>query len=232
MSTRAPDSAQKIVIVGDGETAELAYEYFTHDSPHEVVAFSVERDYCKKDEMFGLPVIDFELIEDRFPPATHRAFVAISYTRLNRVRARLFAEAKRKGYALLSYVSSRAFVWHNVEIGENCFIFENNVVQYGVKIGNNVVLWSGNHIGHQTIIKDNVFISSHVVVSGYCEVGENCFIGVNSSVANNVKIAKDCLVGMGAVIHKDTQERKVYVGNPGKPIKDSFAVHGLQEGDA
>lgn len=232
MSTRAPGGAQKIVIVGDGETAELAYEYFTHDSPHEVVAFSVERDYRKKDELFGLPVIDFELIEDRFPPAAHRAFVAVSYVKLNRVRARLFAEAKRKGYALTSYVSSRAFVWHNVEIGENCFIFENNVVQYGVKIGNNVVLWSGNHVGHQTVIKDNVFISSHVVVSGYCEVGENCFLGVNSSVANNVKIAKDCLIGMGAVIHKDTEERKVYVGNPGKPIKDSFAVYGLREGDA
>jgi sugar O-acyltransferase (sialic acid O-acetyltransferase NeuD family) len=226
------EPSDKIVIVGDGETAELAYEYFTHDSPHEVVAFSVERAYRKKDEMFGLPVLDFEELEARFPPAEFRAFVAVSYTKLNRVRARLCRDARAKGYRLASYVSSRAFVWHNVEIGENCFIFENNVVQYAVKIGDNVVLWSGNHIGHQTIIKDNVFISSHVVVSGYCEVGENCFLGVNSSVANNVKIARDCLIGMGAVIHKDTEERKVYVGNPGKPIKDSFAVFGLQEGDA
>lgn len=218
---------QQIVIVGDGETAELAYEYFTHDSPHDVVAFAVEHDYKKKAELFGLPVVDFEELGSLYPPAGHRAFVAISYTKLNRVRARLFQEVRRKGYSCLSYVSSRAFVWHNVEIGENCFIFENNVVQYAVKIGNNVVLWSGNHVGHQTVIRDNVFISSHVVVSGYCDVGENCFLGVNSSIANNVKIAKDCLIGMGAVIHKDTEERKVYVGNPGKPIKDSFAVYGL-----
>ncbi|HVG28830.1 MAG TPA: acetyltransferase [Pyrinomonadaceae bacterium] len=225
------DSADKIVIVGDGETAELAYEYFTHDSPHEVVAFAVEREYKKKEELSGLPVVAFEEVEALYPPAAHRAFVAVSYTKLNRVRARLFADAKRKGYRLTSYVSSRAFVWHNVEIGENCFIFENNVVQYAVKIGDNVVLWSGNHVGHQTVIRDNVFISSHVVVSGYCEVGENCFLGVNSSVANNVKIAKDCLIGMGAVIHKDTEEGKVYVGNPGKPIKDSFAVYGLREGE-
>jgi sugar O-acyltransferase (sialic acid O-acetyltransferase NeuD family) len=217
----------KIVIVGDGETAELAYEYFTHDSPHEVVAFSVERAYRKKSELFGLPVVDFEEIGSRYAPTDHLAFVAVSSARLNRARAHLCAATKRQGYALASYVSSRAFVWHNVEIGENCFIFENNVVQYGVKIGNNVILWSGNHVGHQTVIKDNVFISSHVVVSGFCEVGENCFLGVNSCVADNVKIAKDCLIGMGAVIHKDTEERKVYVGNPGKPIKDSFAVFGI-----
>jgi sugar O-acyltransferase (sialic acid O-acetyltransferase NeuD family) len=218
----------KIVIVGDGETAELAYEYFTHDSPHEVVAFSVEREYAKKEQLFGLPVVFFEDVEKLFAPAEHSAFVAISYTKLNRVRARLYQEAKRKGYALLSYISSKAFVWHNVKIGENCFILENNVLQYAVRVGNNVVLWSGNHVGHQTVIEDNAFVSSHVVISGYCEIGQNCFLGVNSCIANNVKIAQDCLIGMGAVINKDTEAQKVYVGNPSRAIKDSFDVFGLK----
>ena len=222
----------KIIIVGDGETAELAYEYFTHDSPHKVVAFSVERQYLKRNELFGLPVVPFEEVSDLYDPAEHKAFVAISYTQLNRVRARLYYAAKQKGYQLASYVSSKAFVWRNVEIGENCFIMENNVLQYAVRVGHNVVLWSGNHVGHQTIINDHVFISSHVVVSGYCVVGENCFLGVNSSIANNVTIARDCLIGMGAVIHKNTEARKVYVGNPGKPIKDSFAVFGIEEEQA
>ena len=106
---------------------------------------------------------------------------------------------------------------------------ENNVVQYAVRIGNNVVLWSGNHVGHQSLIRDHVFVSSHVVISGYCEVGENCFLGVNSCIANNVQIGKDCLIGMGAVVNKNTEERRVYVGNPAKSIKDSFAVFGLEE---
>jgi sugar O-acyltransferase (sialic acid O-acetyltransferase NeuD family) len=221
---------QKIVIVGDGETAELAYEYFTHDSPHEIVGFAVEAAYKKRDEFFGLPVIELEEIEKHFSPSDHQAFAAISYTQLNRVRARIFNTVKSKGYTCASYVSSRAFVWHNVEIGENCFIFENNVIQYKVKIGNNVVLWSGNHIGHQTIIEDNVFISSHVVVSGYCEVGTNTFMGVNSSVANDVKIARDNIIAMGAVIHKHTEPRKIYMGNPGKPSdRDSFTVMKVNE---
>jgi sugar O-acyltransferase (sialic acid O-acetyltransferase NeuD family) len=220
---------ERIVIIGEGETAELAYEYFTHDSPYEVVAFCVERQYAGKDKLFSLPVVHFEEIERLYPPAEYKAFVAISYTQLNRLRARLFQATKRKGYECVSYISSRAFVWNNVEIGENCFILEHNVVQYAVRLGNNVVLWSGNHIGHQTIIGDNVFISSHVVVSGYCEVGENCFFGVNSSVADKIKIAKDCLIGMGAVIHKHTEARKVYVGNPGRPTRDSFAVFDLAE---
>lgn len=220
----------KIIIVGDGETAELAYEYFTYDSPHEVIAFSVERQYLKKDKLFDLPVVPFEQMVELFDPASHQAFVAISYTQLNQVRTRLYQATRQKGYGLVSYISSRAFVWRNVEIGENCLIMENNVLQYRVRVGNNVVLWSGNHIGHQTVIKDNVFISSHVVVSGYCEVGENCFLGVNSSIANNITIARDCLIGMGAVVNKDTEERKVYVGNPAKALlKDAYAAFGVKE---
>jgi sugar O-acyltransferase (sialic acid O-acetyltransferase NeuD family) len=233
------DEKLNIVIVGDGETAELAYEYFTHDSPHEVVAFSVGREYAKRGELFGLPVVHLEDVERLYPPSSHAAFVAISSTQMNRVRARLYREAKRMGYRLATYVSSRAFVWHNVAVGENCLIMENNVVQYGARVGANVVLWSGNHIGHQTVINDHVFVSSHVVVSGFCEIGEYCFLGVNSSVAHNVRIARDCFVGMGAVVHKDTEERKIYVGNPAKPMpdksgsgdKDTFAAFGVKAGD-
>ena len=219
----------KLVIVGDGETAELAYEYFTHDSPHDVVAFCVEQAYRTKAELFGLPIVDFEEIGRLYSPSAYSAFVAISYTQLNRVRTRLYRAMKEKGYALVSYVSSRAFVWRNVTIGENCLIMENNVLQYSVRVGDNVVLWSGNHVGHQTAIGDNVFVSSHVVISGYCNIGENCFLGVNSCIANNVVIGKDCLVAMGSVVSKNTEAGKVYAGNPARPIKDAFAAFNVTE---
>ena len=207
------DAPRKIVIVGDGEFAEIACEYFTHDSPHEVAAFAVERPFLKRESLFDRPVIAFEDMERLYPPSEYGAFVAITYTQLNRVRARLYRAVKAKGYAPVSYVSSRAFVWHNVVIGENCFVFENNVIQYHARIGDNVVLWSGNHIGHRSSVGDHCFISSHVVVSGYCEVGESCFLGVNSSIGDHVKLGKDGVIGAGAVIVKDTEAGKVYIGD-------------------
>jgi len=215
------EPGRPVVIVGDGEFAEIALEYFTHDSPHHVVGFAVERDYLKRDELLGLPVVPFEELESRFAPADHAAFVAITFTQLNRVRARLYHAVKAKGFQPISYVSSRAFVWHNVQIGENCFIFENNVLQYHVRIGNNVVLWSGNHIGHRSAIADHCFLSSHVVVSGYCEVGESCFLGVNASIGNNVRIARDCVIGAGAVVGDDTGPGKDYKGERAGPTSVS-----------
>src|SRR4029079_7225030 len=120
--------------------------------------------------------------------------------------------AKAKGYAPASYVSSRAFVWRNVELGEHCFVFENNVVQPFVKLGSNVVLWSGNHIGHHSRIGDHCFVSSHVVVSGFVEIGKSCFLGVNSTFANNLKMGDDCLVGAGALVLGDVGDGETVVG--------------------
>jgi sugar O-acyltransferase (sialic acid O-acetyltransferase NeuD family) len=201
---------RKLVIVGDSAFAEVASEYFAHDSRYEVAAFAVERSYLKQDRLLGYPVVAFDELSARFPPDAHDVYVAIVYTQLNRLRTRLMLAAKNAGYALASYVSPHAFIWRNVKIGEHCFIFEHNVVQSFVKLGDNVVLWSGNHIGHHSRIGDNVFVSSHVVISGFCSVEANCFLGVNVAVANNVTIAKDCWIGPGVVISKDTAEGEIH----------------------
>lgn len=221
---------RQLVIVGAGETAEIAYEYFTHDSPYEVAAFSVEREYLDSEERFGLPVAPFEELPARYPPARYEVFVAVSYTRLNRVRKRLFEAVKALGYRAASYVSSAAFCWRTAEIGENCFIFENNVVQHGVRIGDDVILWSGNHIGHRTVIGDHTYVSSHVVISGYCEIGPACFLGVNACLGDHLKMGADCVLGAGAVLVRDAEPGKVYVGNPARPLaKSSFESFQVPE---
>jgi sugar O-acyltransferase (sialic acid O-acetyltransferase NeuD family) len=196
----------KLIIVGDSAFAEIAYEYFTHDSEYEVVAFSVERSFLQRAELHGLEVVPFEELADAYAPSDHSVYVATVYTQLNRLRARLANEAQAKGFSLASYVSSKAFVWPNVEVGEHCFVFEGNVVQPFVRLGRNVVLWSGNHIGHHSTIADNCFISSHVVVSGFVDIGESCFLGVNATIANNVTIGRDVWIGPAAVVTTDVED--------------------------
>jgi sugar O-acyltransferase (sialic acid O-acetyltransferase NeuD family) len=210
-----------LVIVGAGETAHLAYEYFTHDSDYEVRAFAVEGQFREADEFLGLPLVDFENIDSLYPADRYEAFVAVSSPKLNRVRMKLYEMTKAKGYELASYVSSRAFRWRDVAVGDNCFILEDNTLQPFVTIGNNVTLWSGNHIGHRSTIRDNCFLTSHIVVSGFCEVGENAFIGVNSSVADHVKIAPDNFIAMATAINQDTEPDSVYSGNPAEKRKIS-----------
>jgi ssRNA-specific RNase YbeY (16S rRNA maturation enzyme) len=59
MVANVPAKDRKLVIVGDSAFAEIACEYFTHDSPYEVVAFAVERAFLKRDTLMGRSVIAF-----------------------------------------------------------------------------------------------------------------------------------------------------------------------------
>lgn len=212
---------KKVVIIGDSAFAEVAYECFTHDSEYQVVGFAVEAAYLKKNELFGLPIVPFEQIEEHFNPSEVEFYAALVYSQLNRLRTRLYQAAKTKGYRSASYVSSRAFVWHNVQLGEHCFIFEDNTLQPFVRIGNNVVLWSGNHIGHHSAIQDNCFIASHVVISGFCDIGRNTFIGVNATLANNVAIGADSWIGLGVTIVHSTEPNQLFKGVQPEPAKIS-----------
>ncbi|HEX7814144.1 acetyltransferase [Dyella sp.] len=218
--------ARPLVIIGAGEFAQIACEYFTHDSDYDVAAFSVERSWLRETELAGHPVVPYEELALYYPPADFDAFVAVPSSQLNRLRTRLYQDARARGYAMASYVSSRAFVWRNAQLGEHCFIFENNVIQPFVTIGSNCVLWSGNHVGHRTVIGDNVFVASHAVISGYCQIGQNSFLGVNSTFNDHVNVAQDNVIGSGALVVRDTEPGRIYVGSPAKalPGKSSFDV--------
>lgn len=202
----------KLVIFGAGEIAQLAWHYFSTDSDFEVVGFTVDRDYVTSDSLFGLPVVAFEQVTDRFPAEDHSIFVALSYSNLNALRREKYHAAKQMGYPVASYVSSRATFLSGETVGENCFILEDNTIQPFAVIGNNVTLWSGNHIGHHSVIQDHCFLASHIVVSGGVEIGESCFIGVNATLRDHIKIGEKCVIGAGALLLSDAAPQGVYLG--------------------
>lgn len=202
---------QPLVIFGTHEIAQLAHFYFSSDSDYEVVAFTVDSAYLTEPSFCGLPVVPFEDLPRHYPPESHDLFIAVSYTKLNQVRKEKYLAGKAMGYRLASYISSRAVVLNEGRIGDNCFIFENNVIQPFVTIGNNVTLWSGNHIGHHSTLHDHCFLASHIVVSGGVEVGESCFIGVNVSLRDHIKVGERCVIGAGSLLLSNAEPEGVYM---------------------
>lgn len=207
----------RVVIFGLQDNSSLAHFYLQHDSEHEVVSFTVNRDYLPADGRFeGLPVVPFESIEQYFGTDEVALFAPLAHRGMNRVRAAIYGQIKARGYRMISYVSSKASVFPGAVIGENCFILEDNTIQPYTRIGNNTVLWSGNHFGHHGIIRDHVYLTSHVVVSGHCDIGDYCFLGVNATLRNGITLAEGTLVGMGTCITRNTEPWSVYMGNPAK----------------
>ncbi len=201
-----------LIIFGSGDIAELAYFYFSTDSNYEVVAFTVDAGCLTKARFCELPVIAFEDLAAQYSPDRYELFVALSYSKLNAARKDKYLAAKEQGYTIASYISSHATVLNKGNIGENCFILEDNTIQPFVVIGNNITLWSGNHIGHHSIINDHCFLASHIVISGGVNVEEQCFIGVNATLRDHIKVGKKCVIGAGALLLCDAEPEGVYLG--------------------
>lgn len=206
----------KIIIFGASDLARLAHYYFSKDSEHEVVSFTVDKEYLNEELFCGLPIEPYEGIKKLYPPNKFKMFIAIGYKDMNKARAKKYYESKLHGYELVSYLSSKCTFLTENPIGDNCFILEDNTIQPFVKIGSNVILWSGNHLGHDSIIEDHTFISSHVVISGNVRVGEYSFLGVNSTVRDGIKIGAETFIGPGANITEDTNPKGTYLAQRAK----------------
>jgi sugar O-acyltransferase (sialic acid O-acetyltransferase NeuD family) len=190
---------KQVVIFGAGGQARCAVVCLTKDSPYEVVAFTAHEAYIEKGKMLGLDVVPFERIEELYPPERYAMFVAIGFERVNRTRAEVYEDCKRKGYELVSYISSNAIHRDEIEVGENCFIGEGTVIHPFAKIGNNVS------------IGDHCFLAAHTVVLGCVTVEPYCLLGANSTINNGITIARECVVGAGTFISNSTQEKSIYV---------------------
>jgi len=212
---------QKVVIFGIGQIAEVIYAYLDSDDRYDVAGFTVNKEFIKEDIKFDLPIVDFETLENKFSSEEHLIFTAVSFKNLNSDRFNIYNLCKSKGYQFLTYIHPSVTISKFVTIGENTFIFENNVVQPFSSIGNNCIVWSGNHIGHHTKIGDNCFIASHAVISGAVTIGNDCFIGVNATIRDNVSIGEKCILGARSLILKNIKDYTVLAEGTTKkyPIK-------------
>jgi sugar O-acyltransferase (sialic acid O-acetyltransferase NeuD family) len=201
---------KKVIIFGTGAFAQIIYLYLRKDPAFSIVAFSANYRLIKEKILYDLPVVPFETIEQIYPPSEFQMFIALGYTDMNRKRAKFFKEAKDKGYSLISYIHPSTIINDKFQIGENCFIFENNVIQPFVKLEDNVIIWTGNVISHHTTIMSHCFIVSHVAIAGNTVIEPNCFIGMNATIRNSIRIARECIIGAGAVILQNTKEKEVY----------------------
>lgn len=215
-----------IVVFGTGPIAELAALYLREDAGRRVAAFTVDAAYATAPEFGGLPVVPFDALEARFPPAEFDVFVALAYTKLNKLRRARVDEAGGRGYGIAHYVSSRATRFSTFQPAENQFILEDNTIQPFATVGRNVTLWSGNHIGHHSTIAEDVFIASHVVVSGGVTIGARSFIGVNVTIRDHVTIGADCVIGAGALVLQDIPDGSVL--SPGGTEISKVPSHRLK----
>lgn len=200
-----------IVIFGAGQIAEVAKVYLDAHSSDRIVGFTVDAAHLRADILHGLPVVAWENLPDRFPPGAVRLMGPLSYRRLNEFRRDRHCEGKARGYEFASFIHPRSDVYTS-EIGENCFILENNVIQPYARIGAGVMMWSGNHVGHHAVVGDYCFLASQVGLGGGAKLGERCFLAGKVGVESGVEIGDACFLGTAAIVKRNLAAESVVPG--------------------
>ncbi len=218
---------KELIVIGSGTFAQIAKVYFEEYAGVKINKFAVSKELLE--ETVVESGTDLFSVEDllQLNPDKYEVFVAIGYRKLNLARQTMYNTFRDAGFSFSSFIHPNVKVWSSTQIGKNCFIFENNILQPYTKVGNNSVLWSGNHIGHHSIIEDHCFISSHVVISGSCTIGEGSFLGVNATIHDGVIVGKRNLIGAASIISKSTPQDALYAPrstekHPKQPFEIDF----------
>lgn len=200
---------EKILIYGTGRHAELTADLMKKYNLHEVVAFTVKREFLNKTEIMGYPVSPYEDLVQSHPPEKFKLFIAIGPQYLNRAREDVFSDAKGKGYNLVNCICPSPFIDEDVKVGENVFIDQFCWVSSFIQIGDNATLIASK-IGHHCKIQDNCFVSGSML-AGNVVLNKNVFVGLGSVIGPNITIGENTLIGMGCTISKSTDPDSVYL---------------------
>lgn len=200
-----------IVLFGASHAAEAATAYLERHSEHRIVGYTVDASYCTSDRAFGKPLVPWEKLHEVFAPDRVRLLGPFSYQRLNQFRRDRYLEGKARGYSYITFIHPSALVYTD-DIGENCFILGQNVIEARVHVGNNVVMWGSCYIAHHTVIGDHCFFSAQVGITGDTVIGELCFFGGQVGIGKNVTIGKSCFFGETVnVVREDVPDHSVYI---------------------
>lgn len=218
---------QDIVIFGVGDMAQVVAVYIRAHSDLNIVGYTLDHAYRQADSFDGLPLVSWEELEKEFPPSQVKLFGPLTYQRMNTVRRDRYLEGKARGYSFVSFIHPGSHIYTD-DIGENCLILEQNVIQPFVSIGNNVIIWSGNHIGHHAKVGNHVFIASQVGMAGSVVIGDECHLGAQVGIVQGVTLGARCAALNGAAVLRSLPPGSVVSGEmtPLRPF-DSARLHKL-----
>ena len=207
---------QKLIIAGNGITAEIIYDYIKNDNRYEVSAFCADKEYITDRKLFNLDVIDIETVKDKYSVDDYKFIIALGYNNVNKDRMNVFNRILDFGDSIETYIHPDAKIYTDNEIGTGTIILPGAVVEPYAKIGSNTVVWANALVAHHAVVSDNCWIASGTVIAGQAEVRSNCFLGVNSTIVNKVVLEEYNIIGANTMILKNTKPNEVYLSRGGE----------------
>lgn len=201
--------AQRIVIIGAGENAEVVRTAL--EERYTVVGYLADGTPTKK--ILG-PIADFKrYITD------HLFFISIGN---NTARKRIFEELQKMGANFVNAIHPLAHLEKTVKLGENVFIGAMSYVNVNTVLGNGVFINNACVVEHDNIVGDFTHLAPGTITGGGVTIGGQTFIGLGARINDHLTIGHDVVVGSGSVVIKALPDSCTAVGVPARTVKESL----------
>ena len=154
-------------------------------------------------ELLGYPALGTDEDLAKLIDAHGSALVTVGHIKTAEVRARLFERLVMLGAKLPVVLSPWAQISSHSTLGDGTIAMHGVVVNANVQVGRNCIINSQALIEHGAQVGDHCHISTGVRINGDVVVGSGCFIGSGAVVKHGISIGDHVLIEAGQVVLAD-----------------------------
>lgn len=208
-----------VIIFGTGKLGQMVYYLLRDQSEYQVVCFTADQQYCKDDTFLSLPLVPFEVIEEKYPPTNNKMLTVIGGLSDVKIREEMFHQAKEKSYQHINYVHPTVIVEGSIIMGENNIVFPYSILGFSGRMGNNNLIREKVYLGHDFHIFNHCFIGVGCEIGGESKINDLSYIAMGTTISNNIELQEGTFIGIGSLVLAGTEKNSRYYGRPAKKIQ-------------
>jgi UDP-perosamine 4-acetyltransferase len=210
----------QIIGLGAGGHVKAVVEILRSCGGHEIVGLLDPNRQLWGTGIAGASVLgDDQLMPELYAQGIRGAFIGVGGVGDTAPRRRLYEEACRQGFEVVSAIHPQAVVSPSVRIGKGATIMAGAVINAEARLGDNVIVNTGAIIEHDCMVESHAHIATGARLAGGVHVGEGAHVGLGASVRQGVRIGRNAVVGMGAVVLEDVPDEVVVAGVPARVLR-------------
>ena len=155
---------------------------------------------------------------DALRPDAGTAFVAFNERFGNFKRLELMALLMERGFKLEPFISPRALLAGQVQVGPNAFIGDGAIVGHGSRVDYNSVLLPGVQVGCGAHVRPSCWLEQGVGVGDGAQIGAHSTLRMGALVAPKVQIGRQCELGWPRRYDQDVAAKTTFDPRYDAPI--------------
>lgn len=200
-----------IILVGGGGHARACIDVIEKQGLYRIAGI-VTREKQQPANLLGYPILGTDEDLPSLLSKTPHALITIGQIKDPSPRIRLFHLLKSFDAILPVIQSPSAYCSGHALIEEGSILMHGCIVNASAQIGKNCIINTQALVEHDTHVGDNCHISTGARINGGVTIQQNCFIGSGTVLKEGINVGQNAIIGAGQTVLRDVPAGSIIKG--------------------